>query len=128
MEPVAEPATEQLARASTRTAEAIREIGHLRSTDEPFDTAALCHVTGQLSLVAGRLDDVLRMLADHVERRHEGFVLGHDANGDVDATIVEITTAPSAAASVLDADVGRHLSVAHNALARLEDPGDRRDS
>jgi hypothetical protein len=68
------------------------------------------------------------MLAAHATRRNEEFVLGHDADGDVDATIVEITTALSAAAGVLDADVCRHLSDAHNALARLEDPGDRRDS
>lgn len=128
MEPTTEPAAEQLVRASARAAEAIREIGHLRSTDEPFDTATLYHVIGQLSLVAGRLDDVLRMLAGHATRRHAEFVLGHDANGDVHATISEITTALSAAASVLDADVCGHLSVAHNALARLEDPGERRDS
>lgn len=128
MEPTTEPATEQLVRASAHAADAVREIGHLRFSDEPFDTATLYHVTGQLSLVAGRLDDVLRMLAGHATRRPEGFVLGHDADGDVDATMVEITTALSAAASVLDADVGRLLSVAHNALARLEDPGERRDS
>ena len=89
--------------------------------------ATLYRVVAELSLVTQRLPEILGLVAGHATRCNKGFVLSHDAGGDVEGTIATIVGQLDVAArsiSVAAPAVGE----AHNHLGHLSDPGDRRGS